>query len=62
MIVDINHLNVDRYLLIKVNRSIDGNDRAIRIKNSCSKGCSSNNDTTRTYLNNPPGKLFVILH
>jgi hypothetical protein len=56
MIVDINHLNVDRYLLIKVNCSIDGNDRAIRIKNSC----SSNNDTTRTYLNNPPGKLFVI--
>ncbi|CAF5129675.1 unnamed protein product, partial [Rotaria sp. Silwood1] len=47
--------------LFKVNFWINGNDSAIRRKNSCSKGCSSNKDISRTHSNNPPEKLFAIL-
>ncbi|CAF3668627.1 unnamed protein product [Rotaria sp. Silwood1] len=37
-----------------------GKAEAIRMKNLCSNGRSSNNDISRTYLNNPSGKLFVM--
>ncbi len=47
--------------LLKVNFSINGNDWAIWRKNSYSNARSSCNDIWRTDLNNPPGKLFVML-
>ncbi len=47
--------------LSKVNFLMNGNDWAIWRKNWCSNGSSSCKDISRTHLNNPPGKSFVIL-